>query len=361
MRVVPIQCGGPGGAAFVELPWRIYPGRTPWVPPLREATRRELGPESPALTRGELQLFLALDGEEVIGRIAAFTDRLHKDRGTTGFFGYFEVVDRQDAATALLREAAAWVRERGARRLEGPVQLSIFHGYRVQTRGNERSPFLGEPRTPAYYPRLLRDAGFTEAARWHSWDLDRPQMEGVLSACEQGVKRLRGAAPWRVERVDLRRFDEELVPIHRAVMGSFAPNFGYSQMSLEDFGRALAPLRAVAVEEHFFKALDASGEVVGFAFSFPDHAPAFQAMDGEASAALLRDALPRRLVFHSFGVLPSHQRTAVAYDLGVHSLVAALEGGYEAAIGALITEGRNFLDRVGPPQRSYAVVARGCR
>ncbi len=62
-------------AAFVNLPFTLYKNDPNWVPPLKADVRKLLDSEHHPFYDGgreaEIELFLARDGRQVVGRIAA--------------------------------------------------------------------------------------------------------------------------------------------------------------------------------------------------------------------------------------------------------------------------------------------------
>ena len=61
--------------------------------------------KNPFFEHAEAEYFLAERDGEVVGRIAAISNRLHNEThgDRVGFFGFFECVDDQAVADALLR------------------------------------------------------------------------------------------------------------------------------------------------------------------------------------------------------------------------------------------------------------------
>jgi hypothetical protein len=104
--------------AFIKFPWRVYPGDHLWIPPLLFDRKAFLNPhKNPFFQHAQVQLFLARQGKETVGRIAAVInaahDRFHHEQA--GFFGLFECLpEAARAAMALLQAAETWVHERGA-------------------------------------------------------------------------------------------------------------------------------------------------------------------------------------------------------------------------------------------------------
>ncbi len=108
---------------FIYLPYSIYKDDPMWVEPLRMETRGQFDPKTnPLLDHCEYQLFLLMDGDQPVGRIAAFIDTLAVDywNEKTGLFGYYECPQIEAAAKLLLDTAADWLRARGMKTMRGP-------------------------------------------------------------------------------------------------------------------------------------------------------------------------------------------------------------------------------------------------
>jgi len=81
--------------AFIKLPWKIYKDDPYWVPPLILERKEFLDPKkNPFYEHADVQLFLAMKGREIVGRIAAIVNhshiRFHDEK--VGFFGLFECI-----------------------------------------------------------------------------------------------------------------------------------------------------------------------------------------------------------------------------------------------------------------------------
>ena len=67
--------------------------------------------KNPFFDHGEADYFIAERDGEVVGRIAAITNRLHNDlyHDKVAFFGFFECINDFTIAASLLDTASAWV------------------------------------------------------------------------------------------------------------------------------------------------------------------------------------------------------------------------------------------------------------
>jgi hypothetical protein len=89
---------------FITFPWRVYRGDHLWVPPLLFERKAFLNPrKNPFFQHAQMQLFLAQQGQETVGRIAAVINEAHDSfyYEHAGFFGLFECMpEAASAATA---------------------------------------------------------------------------------------------------------------------------------------------------------------------------------------------------------------------------------------------------------------------
>ncbi len=115
-----------------------------------------------------LLFFVAYSGGAPVGRISAQINRRyleqHGDR--TGHFGFFDCIDDQNVAAALIKTAAKWLKDRDLHRMAGPFNLTI----------NEESGLLvsGFDTPPAILTRHSRPwVGPTSRGQWAA-EVDGP-------------------------------------------------------------------------------------------------------------------------------------------------------------------------------------------
>jgi hypothetical protein len=144
---------------FIDLPWRLFDRRRDpqWVPPLRLTVRDALDQRrNPFYADADRELFLARQGDRIVGRIAAIENRahnrFHEDR--VGFWGFFECVDDQDAADALFDAAETWLAARGLQVMRGPMNPSTNYECGLLTEGFEYRPTFMTTWNPPYYATL---------------------------------------------------------------------------------------------------------------------------------------------------------------------------------------------------------------
>src|SRR6478736_6274602 len=111
-------------ASFVDFPHRLFEGDKNYVPELHIAQRDILKPgKHPFHNHSSIQLFLAYEGKEIKGRIAAILNNNHNAFKQTrdGFFGFYDVYNDPEVSDKLLAEAERWLSGKGVTKMIGPV------------------------------------------------------------------------------------------------------------------------------------------------------------------------------------------------------------------------------------------------
>src|SRR3981081_167478 len=80
-----------------------------------------------AFRQGEIIRWILKDDEDnLIGRIAAFTNKKYKNKGddvAVGGIGFFECINDQDAADMLFDVARHWLLQKGMEAMDGPINF----------------------------------------------------------------------------------------------------------------------------------------------------------------------------------------------------------------------------------------------
>lgn len=281
MRLIEVR--DPRGLTrFIDLPWRIYPGRFPaWVPPLRRERRAFLDPRrNPFFDHAEVRLFLVEDAHGTcLGRIAGIVNHrhntIHRDR--TGFFGLFECTDDPAAAAMLFAAAADFLRGRGLTVMRGPMNLSINDEAGLLVAGFEHPPMVLMPYNPPYYEGLVTAGGFRPVMNliaYHT-ESNREVPERVERAAAHARKRY----GFVVRPVKWRDFDREVRRVQEIYSAAWAENWGAVAMTDREFDHLAGQLREIIDPDLCFVA-EVDGRIAGFSLALPDINQALRPMNG---------------------------------------------------------------------------------
>ena len=136
---------------FIHFPLDLYKDCKNWVPALEDDEFKALGDQNPSLSFCERELFLALRGGKVVGRIAAIINHNANKKWNehTVRFGWYDVVDDFEVA-----------------KVKGPLGFTDMDREGLLVEGFEKeSPFTVIYNYP-YYGEFLERMGFRKDADW---------------------------------------------------------------------------------------------------------------------------------------------------------------------------------------------------
>ncbi len=324
---------------FIRLPLRLYRGNPFYVAPLIAERRDFLTPKrNPFLRRAEVQLFLAWEGDRVVGRIAAVNDPRYNEFHNTefGFFGMFECEENTDAARVLFNAAAAWASSRGMRRMVGPVNLSVNHDCGLLIHGFDDPPTMMMPYNPPYYEKLFEAHGFEKQLDLWAYEVSPwiAPPEGVVREAEKA--RLREGV--RVRSLDPQRIPEELVKLKRVYSSLADGRLDFVPMTDEEFDGIAARFRHLARAcPELMLIAEIQDEPVAFSLTLPDGNHALRKAEGYLTRFGIPWGLAKlcwaarkidRLRVLMLGVVPEFRFRGIETVLSLETLRIARELGY---------------------------------
>lgn len=282
---------------FVELPYEIYRGDRYWVPPLRIAVKELLDKaKHPYYLNAETELFLARQNGRVVGRIAAIHDRAYnRTHGeNAGFFGFYESIDDQAVAKALLSAARQWVSGKGAGFLRGPVNPSVNYECGMLVDCFDRSPMVMMTYNPRYYPVLMEQAGLHKAKDLLAYLSDANTIE--MRKIERVAKSALAKNRVTVRRIDMKNFQSEVEKVWEVYNKAWQHNWGFVPMSREEFFAMGKEMKQI-LKPSLVLLGEVKGKVVGFALAVPDINQALKPAGGKLlPTGLLKILYYQRLI-----------------------------------------------------------------
>ena len=305
---------------FIKLPFRLYRGEPNWVPPLIYDRRRFLDRgRNPFFEHGDAEYFLARRDGRVVGRISAQIDHHLQafQHNRWGQFGFFDCEDDQEAATALIDTAQAWVQRRGCDRLVGPFDFTTNDECGVLVEGFDRLPVILMNWTHPYYPRLLEGAGLTKAMDTLMWSLDvvnRDRVHPAIWDMAEKVESEHGIVCRGMRKNDLEAEVGRFLEVYNE---AWERNWGFVPLTESEVRHYARQLRPILDENWAMIAEAPDGRIAGAALSIPDYNQVFKRMGGRllpigwAKFLFYRRRIDRVRVF-ALGVKREFQHTGVA-------------------------------------------------
>lgn len=307
---------------FIDLPYRIYKNDPMWIAPLRSEVRGQFDPvKNPLLDHCEYRLFLLEDKGGVIGRIAAFIDRLAVDywKEKIGLFGYFECPQNREAADMLLYTAKSWLKSKGMQAMRGPWSF-VSQEWGAVREGFEPEPVVMSPYNPPFYNKLFEEFGFSKVKDLLVYYIDAREgyqiPERILTLTDKVAERY----GIRVRQIDMRNFDEEVQTFIELSNDSLAVNWGYSPVTDAEVRAMARDLKPLLHPKAVMFAVDQQDRPVGFAIALPDVNRLIKGLNGRMlpfGIFRLLFGLPRLTQYRMFalGVIPEY------HGKGIDSLI----------------------------------------
>ena len=167
LHVVPVR-GRRMLMKFIRFPYQLYKDCKQWVPPFESDEINSLTDKNPSLSFCEREIYLAMRGERIVGRVVAIINHnANKKWGEEVVrFGWIDFEENFETAKALIDTVAAWGRERGATRIKGPLGFTDMDREGLLVEGFENDcPFTVIYNYP-YYGEYLERLGFRKDADW---------------------------------------------------------------------------------------------------------------------------------------------------------------------------------------------------
>ena len=318
---------------FIRLPWKIYKDHPHWVPPLIRDVKFKLNREKhPFFEHARMELFVAENGNEIVGRIAAVVNERYNEfhHEKLGFFGMFECVDDLETARLLYTAAEDWCRKEGMDRILGPVNLSMNDECGFLLEGFDLDPAIMMPYTPEYYLKLSEECGYIKAKDLYGYLKGEV---GVVERIAKLVARVKSKEDVVVRPMDMKNFSKEVEIIKDIYNAAWEVNWGFVPMTPAEMDLMAKELKPIAEPELVLFA-EVKGEPVGVAITLPDLNFVLKKLNGKLGPVQLlkffyykRKIKGLRSVI--FGLKKEYRRTGINVVLYYETEVRGARIGYE--------------------------------
>jgi GNAT superfamily N-acetyltransferase len=322
---------------FIEYPNRLYAGDPNYVTPLY-VERQEFFDKknNPFYKTARTQLFLALRGDEVVGRIATCVSYRHNDyhEEQTGFFGFFDTPDDEDIARRLLKVAMIELKKAGMDRMRGPMNFSTNHECGFLIEGFDSPPVVMMTYNHPYQPRLAEKFGLKKVMDLLAYKLF------TSTEPDERIRRVvegrRARTSVVIRPIDMNNFLREVRLIRDVYNQAWAKNWGFVPMDNAEFDHLARNLKQildpdiVCVAEH-------EGRAIGFSLALPDINQALIRLNGRLFPTGLLKLLWLTKVRKSvdqcrlitFGVIPEYRNLGIDMMLYLETFMRGRKKGYQ--------------------------------
>ena len=254
---------------FMEVAFEVYRDDPVWVPPLEMEITDRLTPEkNPFFEHAEVALFTAWKDGKAVGRISAQIDhehlRIHQDNA--GFFGFFDTVDDQEVASALIAAAEGWLVERGMSVMRGPFSLSINEETGMLVEGFDSPPTIMSPHHRPYQGALAEGAGLGRVKDCYGW---KHQVLPVNARAKKAWETINSLPEVHFRSVRPRKLKTEVRDILDVFNDAWQHNWGFVPATDSEAKKMAADLALILDKElSFFAEID--GQPVAICVCLPN-------------------------------------------------------------------------------------------
>ncbi|MFZ2489799.1 MAG: hypothetical protein WAZ19_16960 [Anaerolineae bacterium] len=339
---------------LIKLQFRLYKGDPYWVPPLVADRLKFLDPRhNPSFEYMQVAYFVAeavvvpehsptglpVGGmEQDVGMIAAILNPRHNEihGDSIGFFGFFECINNQDVADALLDAAAAWLRQQGRTAMRGPLNFTMTDEVGLLVDGFNDAPRILMPYNPPYYPELVEANGLSGVMDLYAYHFDLEALFGndpdkLPEKLVRVAEKLKQRGKLSIHKLNMKQFDAEVEKLKGIYNAAWEKNWGavgVTDHELAHYAQEMKPI----LDPDFAFFIEREGQPVGVALSLPDANLVLKKMNGHLFPFGFIQALRYQKKIQwvrvwALGVLPEHRRLGVDAVMIYETALVAMRKG----------------------------------
>jgi hypothetical protein len=314
---------------WVTLPYQLYRDTPNFVPQLRREQLTTFDARrNPAFRTAQVRLLLAERDGEIVGRVCALVNALETEKlgHLRGRFGWFECVEDQEVAGALLDAVQAWLRAQGCVEMTGPHGFTDLDPEGLLVEGFDALPTISGSFNFPYYQQLLENYGLTKDADYIEFRIGVPDRVPLF---ERLRKRVSKQTDYRVHTCRSRKELMGYVPaLWEVLEESFEPLYGVVPLTAQQRDYYTEAYFGFLDPDFVKLVFNQAGDMVGFFLAMPSLSQAFQRARGRLFPLgfwhLLRAfQRPQTVDFLLAGVRPG-ESTAIMAPLGLIAMFDTL-------------------------------------
>ena len=257
---------------FIEFPYDLYKDDKAFVPEIYIAQRDHLDPKkNPFFENAKAQLFLAVDGDNVVGRIGACRDEMliKFTKEKIGVFGFFDCIKDYAVAKMLLDAAVTWLIGQGCQIMEGPYNFSTNHPAGLLIEGFQYPPSVMMTYNKDYFQQYLEQFGLKKKTDVLAYQLKAADFPQRLKEALPLLEKRFAAKGITVRNIDLKNFEHDVKSALSVYNGAWSENLGFAPFTEKEFLHVAKDLKLVMDANLVFLA-EKDGKTIGLALTVPN-------------------------------------------------------------------------------------------
>ncbi len=303
---------------FINFPYQFHRHASNWIPPLRLDQKNIFNPKkNSTLSHCEYQFFLLYENSKIIGRIVSYINHNANQywHEKIGFFGYYDCIDYQHAASLLLKAVEKWLVDRGIEKMRGQWNFVsqdigfIYEGFDIP-------PIVLSSYNPPYYNNQMVDFGMQKAKDLLVYSCDITNGYKIPSRFLEFTDRIAERYRVTVRSINMKNLVEDTKIIVRLTNESIADNWGFYPVDEAEANQIAADLKMIVHPEVVLIA-EIDGKPIGYIITLPDVNYILKDLNGRLFPfgifKLLRGIKNiKRYRIWALGLLPPYQKKGIS-------------------------------------------------
>ncbi len=182
------------------------------------------------------------------------------------YIGFLDTIDDSEVCKALLDRAAEWLKERGMKRIRGPLSLNINEELGCLVEGFDTPPMILMPHHRTYQGGLIEKAGLAKLKDFYAW---RYVVGDVPNRANKAHDEIAGMAEVRTRKIDMKHLDQEVRVVMDIFNDAWSDNWGSVPLSEPELRKLAADFRLLLIPE-LTRVAFVEGEPAAFAIAVPN-------------------------------------------------------------------------------------------
>lgn len=266
---------------FIYLPKEVHKDNKQWLPPLYSDEWILYDPEkNKSFDYCEHITFIALKNDKPAGRIMGLINERYNEikKEEHGRFCFFETINDNNVSHALIKAVEDWAREKGMKKIVGPIAFSDKDPQGVQIEGFEHSTVLAAPNNAKYLGGLIENEGYTKKLDLVSYIADIP--DEIPEIYKRVLSRVALKPEYKIiEFTTKKEMKPYILDILQVMNDTYSHIYGFVPMTDEE-KNDFAKRYMLILEPAFIKAFAINDKLVGFVIAMPDIAEGIRKAGG---------------------------------------------------------------------------------
>ena len=281
----------------------------------------------------KLNKFLIYKNDDVVGR---FIITEYDDDKKTCYIGFFECIKDNKVAKLIFKEAENFAKEKGYKKIVGPVDASFWNKYRLKINNFNKLPYTGEPYNIDYYYKMFLDNKYKVIEHYVSNYFDKKNINYNNQKYIDHSNEFKSLG-YEIIKPNIKDFDKCIEETYEMIMNLYSDFPVFKSIAKEDFIELFKSYKKI-INMSMVRMAYYNKKPVGFFISIPNYNNrVYNATITKLPGIIKTKNNPDEYIMLYMGVLKQHQGLGKAI---VHEINEELKRQRKSSVGALMKDGK---------------------